>query len=160
MKNHSSILLMLLAIITLASCSGPKAPSFENLENLKIVSANKTKIVMSGKAIYHNPNEISGMLTHSNIKIIVNDVQVTEIDQDHSIDVPKSSDFMVPVHFSFNPKDLLQENKGFLKNALKSFINKKLQVQYVGSVTVKVIGVEFDVPVDYTETFSFGMNYE
>lgn len=160
MKNQFIFSALLFSLCILFACSGPQAPSFENLENLKVVSANKSKVVMSGKAIYHNPNEIAGTLTHSNIKIIVNGVEVTEIDQEHSIDVPKANDFTVPVYFSFNPSNLLQENKGFLKNALKSFIDKKLEVQYVGDVTVKVMGVEFDVPVDYTEKVSFGMKYE
>lgn len=94
-------------------CSKPSAPSFENLENLKIVSANKTKIVMSGKAIYNNPNNISGTLTHSNVKIIVNGVEVTEIDQNQSIEVPKSSDFTVPVNFPLIHRDYLKKIKDF-----------------------------------------------
>ncbi len=160
MKNWGLSSLSIVMLFFTIRCSKPSAPSFENLENLKIVSANKTKIVMSGKAIYNNPNDISGTLTHSNVKIIVNGVEVTEIDQNQSIEVPKYSDFTVPVNFSFNPQRLLNENKGFLKNALKSFLDKSLEVQYVGEVTLKVVGVEFDVPVDYTEMVSFGMKYE
>lgn len=160
MKNWSTSVFYLIALFLVYGCSGPESPSFENLENLKIKSANKSKVVMTGKAIYNNPNEISGKLTHSNIKIIVNDVEVTEIDQEHSIEVPKSSDFKVPVNFSFNPQSLMNENKGFLKNALKSFLDKSLEVQYVGTVTVEVLGINFDVPVDYTETVSFGMKYD
>jgi LEA14-like dessication related protein len=81
----------------------------------------------------------------------VNDVDITDIAHDVSIDVPKNSNFIVPITFSFNPKQLLEDNDGFLKNALKSFINKELQVEYKGSVTAEVMGASFDVPVEYTE---------
>ena len=141
-------------------CSGPSSPSFETLEDLKVVSASSEKVVLQGKAVYHNPNNITGMLTKTEMKIFVNDAEVTEINQHHSIAVPKASDFRVPVSFSFNPKKLRQENKGFLKNAIKSFLNKKMEVHYVGSVTIEVMRVPFDVDVDYTEKVSLGLRYE
>ena len=160
MKNYTLGILIMLSTLFIIGCSGPKSPSFEKLEDLKVVSANKSKVVLSGKALYHNPNNITGTLTKTNIKILVNDTEVTEIYQEHSIAVPKAADFKVPVKFSFNPQQLFKENKGFLRNALKSFIDKKMEIQYFGTVTVQVMGIDFDVPVDYSEKISFGLNYE
>ncbi|MBT8327850.1 MAG: hypothetical protein KJP21_09005 [Bacteroidia bacterium] len=141
-------------------CSGPSSPSFETLEELKVVSASADKVVLEGKAVYHNPNNITGMLTKTEMKIFINDVEVTEINQNHSIAVPKASDFKVPVSFQFNPKKLREENKGFLRNALKTFLNKKMEVHYKGFVTIEVLRMSFDVPVDYSEKVSLGLRYE
>ena len=157
-----TILFLAICIIGFTSgCSnGPKTPDFINLVNVKVKSAGVNKIVLSGDAVFNNPNSITGRLTKTNIHIKVNDVDITDIEQNVSIDVPKNSNFNVPVNFSFNPKKLTSENKGFLKNALKSFLNKDLTVEYDGDVTVEVLGIEFDVPVEYTEKVSIGLNYE
>ena len=161
MKIWTTALFVLLTIGLTTGCSeGPQSPDFLKLENVKIASANTSKVVLKGDALFNNPNAISGKLTKTNIHIKVNDVDITDIEQKVSIDVPKNSDFTVPVNFSFNPKKLTSENKGFLKNALKSFLNKELTIDYSGTVTVEVLGISFDVPVDFQERVSMGIKYE
>ena len=161
MKNYITIFFTIGTLLFTTGCSqGPQSPEFVKLHNVKIKSANRSNVVLSGDAIFNNSNPLSGKLIKTDIHIAVNDVSITDITQSVSIDVPKNSDFVVPVDFSFNPKKLHSENKGFLKNALKSFLNKALRVEYSGSVTVEVLGVSFDVPVEYTEKVSFGLNYE
>ncbi len=147
-------------IILVTSCTGPSSPSFKTLEDLKVVSAAPDKVVLKGNAIYHNPNNIVGMLTKTEMKIFINDVEVTEINQNHSIAVPKASNFSVPVSFQFNPKKLKDENKGYLRNVLKTFLSKNMEVHYLGSVTIEVMRVSFDVDVDYKEKVSLGLRYE
>jgi hypothetical protein len=85
-------------------------------------------------------------------------LDITDIEQTTSIDVPKNSNFTVPVNFSFNPKKLTQENEGFLQNAIKSFLSNELVIDYSGYVTIEVLGIGFDVPIDYTEKVSLGLN--
>ncbi|MFT4875983.1 MAG: LEA14-like dessication related protein [Bacteroidia bacterium] len=137
---------------------GPKSPSFINLDNVKILSANARKVVLQGDAIFNNPNAIAGKLTKTDIHIKINDVDITDIEQTTSIDVPKNSNFTVPVNFSFNPKKLTQDNDGFLQNAIKSFLSNELTIEYAGYVTIEVLGIGFDVPIDYTEKVSLGLN--
>lgn len=161
MKDFSVIFFISLLIGLTSGCSKkPKSPSFIKLENVKVVSMGLTKVVLSGDAIFNNPNAISGELTNIDIHIRVNDVDITDIDQEVSITIPKNSNFTMPVYFSFNPKQLSSENSGFLKNAIKSFLNKELSVVYQGKITVKVLSISFDVPVAYTEKVSLGLNKE
>lgn len=161
MKNYCIVLFTLVSLtLTIGCTEGPETPAFTNLKNVKVVSANLNKMVLSGDAVFNNPNSIGGKLTKTNIHIKVNDVDITDIQQNISVEVPKNSDFNIPVQFSFNPKKLASENQGFLKSALKSFLNKDLTVEYDGYVTVEVLGVAFDVPVEYTEKVSVGLNYE
>ncbi|PCJ66328.1 MAG: hypothetical protein COA58_06010 [Bacteroidetes bacterium] len=161
MKNWVICLLTLVIVVFTNGCnSGPKSPDFIRLENVKISSANINKIVLKGDAIFNNPNPISGKLTSTNIHIKVNNVDITEIKQNISITVPKNSDFTVPVDFSFSPKKLTSENEGFLKNVISSFLKKELAVSYEGTVTVEVLGIAFEVPIDYSEKVNLGLNYD
>ena len=137
---------------------GPKSPSFINLDNVKIISANARKVVLQGDAIFNNPNAIAGKLIKTDIHIKINDVDITDIEQTTLIDVPKNSNFTVPVNFSFNPEKLVQDNEGFLQNAIKSFLSNELTIEYAGCVTIEVLGIGFDVPIDYTEKVSLGLN--
>jgi len=137
---------------------GPKSPSFINLDNVKIVTANASRVVLQGDAIFNNPNAIAGKLTKTDIHIKINDVDITDIEQTTLVDVPKNSNFTVPVNFSFNPEKLVQDNEGFLQNAIKSFLSNELTIEYAGYVTIEVLGIGFDVPIDYTEKVSLGLN--
>ena len=161
MKGSYLFKLTIVSLILISGCmGGPKSPSFINLDNVKIVTANASRVVLQGDAIFNNPNAIAGKLTKTDIHIKVNDVDITDIEQTTSIDVPKNSNFTVPVNFSFNPKKLTQENEGFLQNAIKSFLSNELAIEYAGYVTIEVLGIGFDVPVDYTEKVSLSLNYE
>ena len=160
MKIWIANLLTISTFLFITGCSGPQSPTFLKLENVKVASANRSKVVLKGNAVFHNPNNITGMLTNTKIKILVDGIEVTEVDQEHSIAVPQSGDFRVPLDIVFNPKKLLKENKGFLRSVIKNFVNKKMEVQYFGTVTVQVMGVSFDVPIDYSEKISFGINHE
>jgi LEA14-like dessication related protein len=161
MKKFSVITFISLLIGFTSGCSEkPESPYFIKLENVKVVSASLTKVVLSGDAVFNNPNALSCELTKTNIHIRVNDVDITDINQDISIALPRNSNFTLPVYFSFNPKQLSSENNGFLKNAIKSFLNKEITVEYQGDITVKVLGVHFDVPIAYSETVSLRLNNE
>ncbi|MFT5349167.1 MAG: LEA14-like dessication related protein [Bacteroidia bacterium] len=159
MKGYRIFKLTIGSLILISGCmGGPKSPSFINLDNVKILSANARKVVLQGDAIFNNPNAIAGKLTKTDIHIKINDVDITDIEQTTSIDVPKNSNFTVPVNFSFNPKKLTQDNDGFLQNAIKSFLSNELTIEYAGYVTIEVLGIGFDVPIDYTEKVSLGLN--
>ena len=152
MKGYCLFKLTIGSLILISGCmGGPKSPSFINLNNVKILSANARKVVLQGDAI-------AGKLIKTDIHIKINDVNITDIEQTTSIDVPKNSNFTVPVNFSFNPKKLTKDNDGFLQNAIKSFLSNELNIEYAGCVTIEVLGIGFDVPIDYTEKVSLGLN--
>ena len=159
MNGYCLFKLTIGSLILISGCmGGPKSPSFINLDNVKILSANARKVVLQGDAIFNNPNAIAGKLIKTDIHIKINDVNITDIEQTTLIDVPKNSNFTVPVNFSFNPKKLTKDNDGFLQNAIKSFLSNELNIEYAGCVTIEVLGIGFDVPIDYTEKVSLGLN--
>lgn len=131
MNGYCLFKLTIGSLILISGCmGGPKSPSFINLDNVKILSANARKVVLQGDAIFNNPNAIAGKLTKTDIHIKINDVDITDIEQTTLINVPKNSNFTVPVNFSFNPEKLVQDNEGFLQNAIKSFLSNELTIEY------------------------------
>ena len=159
MNGYCLFKLTIGSLILISGCmGGPKSPSFINLDNVKIVTANASRVVLQGDAIFNNPNAIAGKLTKTDIHIKINDVDITDIEQTTLINVPKNSNFTVPVNFSFNPEKLVQDKDGFLQNAIKNFLSNELTIEYAGCVTIEVLGIGFDVPIDYTEKVSLGLN--
>ena len=159
MKNLFLIGFTISLFVFTTSCQGPSTPSFEKLEDVKVLKASKNNVILKANALYHNPNSIGGTLTQTQMKILVNDVEVSEINQRHEITVPKQGDFRVPVTIQFNPQKLSKENKGFFRNTIKSFLQKKLKLTYTGKVVIRILNIDFDVPVDYSEKVSLDFNY-
>lgn len=159
MKNLFVASLAIVLFGLTIGCQGPVTPSFKNLEDVKMLKASKNNVIIKANAVYHNPNAVGGTLTQTKMKILVNDIEVSEINQRHEIAVPKQSDFKVPVTIQFNPQKLSDENKGFFKNAIKSFFQKNLKLTYTGKVVIRVLNIDFDVPVDYSEKVSLDLNY-
>lgn len=151
MKNYLLSIPLFLAIFLTSGCKSPESPTFQKLDNVNLSSINSTKTELTANAVFHNPNNINGILTHTNIKVIVNEVEVSEIDQDFDINIPKSSNFSIPINISFNPKEIFRENEGFLKNLLRTWVNDEMKIQYLGTVTIKVLGISFKIPIDHTE---------
>lgn len=158
MKTRKLLIALILSGLFHA-CTAPTAPEFEGLKDVKIAKAGVNNISLTGDALYNNPNAISGKLVNTNILVFVDGIEVTKIKQKESIDVPANSDFKVPVFISFDPKTLITENKGFLKNALKNLVKRNIELKYLGAVTIELAGIQFDVPVEYSEKVNLGVNY-
>lgn len=147
-------------LFVLSSCSDAvKSPEFKGVENLKIKKATINYAEVDGYAIYHNPNIVGGVLTKTDIDIFVNGKKITKINQKMDVKVPAEDDFKIPVTFNFNPRDLANKEDGILKSVLKNLKNKKVDVQYKGTVTIEILGQAIDVPVDFEDSISLGLNF-
>ena len=60
------------------------------------------------------------------------------------------SDFTIPVELDFDRKEVFGGG-GFLKNAVKAFMDDDLEIQYKGTVDVEVLGIGIPVDVDYSQ---------
>ena len=158
--KHTNLLYIVGLTIFLVACSGPEAPSFQGLKDLKVKSANLHMVNLVGKAVYNNPNAVGGSLTYSDVKIKVNDVLVTHAVQNESISIPASSEFEVPIDLAID-LDKLKEAKGDgkLLDAFSNVLKRNILLEYEGYVTVKLAGISVDIPVDYKEKVDVGLLY-
>ena len=58
---------LLLFIIASTSCAVKQKPTFIKVDNIKLITANSTKITVSADALFNNPNVIGGRQTWPNI---------------------------------------------------------------------------------------------
>jgi len=93
---------------------------------------------------------VGATVVRSETHVTVNGIAVGKVDQIEQIEVPGKGDFKVPVSISFPPKEIFK-SKGLLRSAIQILSNEKAKVEYKGTMTFSVAGVEFELPVDHSE---------
>ena len=131
------------------ACSKPTAPTFSKMEDVEVLDVKNGQVYVTANAIFNNPNPVSGKLVDTNLKVMVNEIDMGTVQQDTTTAIPANSDFKVPVNINFPLKKVFESKKGLLKGVLNALIDKKANVKYEGTITLNFLKVDFDVPVDY-----------
>ena len=143
---------LLLFIIASTSCSVKQKPTFIKVDNIKLITANSTKITVSADALFNNPNVIGGRLNTEGVQVYVNDISFGRIETEE-FKVPANDDFTVPLKIQIKTKDLLdKDSKGFFNGLLNSVLNRSLKVRYEGTIQFKALGINHSYPINKTET--------
>ena len=146
---------LLFVLLLFVSCAGPKEPEFKEMKNFsaKIISMNDVQV--TGISVYHNPNTMGGTLTAMDMEVWVDNVSVGVLKKDLSVAIPGNGEFELPFEVQFDPKKVFK-TEGLLGGLLAVLANKKMNVKYKGSVTIEMMGVDIDVPVDFSEEMTLG----
>ena len=143
---------LLIFIIVSTSCAVKQKPTFIKVDNIKLITANSTKITVSADALFNNPNVIGGRLNTDGVQVYVNDISFGRIETEE-FKVPANDDFTVPLKIQIKTKDLLdKDSKGFLNGLLNSVLNRSLKVRYEGTIQFKALGINHSYPINKTET--------
>ena len=70
---------LLLFIIASTSCGVKQKPTFIKVDNIKLITASSTKVILSANALFNNPNLIGGRLNTDGVMVIL-DVPFCELD--------------------------------------------------------------------------------
>ncbi len=131
------------------ACSKPAAPTFLKMEDVEVVDVKDKQVYVTANAVFNNPNPVAGKLVDTDLKVIVNEIDMGTVQQDTTTAIPANSNFKVPVHINFPINKVFSSKKGLLKGVLNALIDKKANVKYEGTITLNFLKVNFDVPVDY-----------
>ena len=143
---------LLLFIIASTSCAVKQKPTFIKVDNIKLITANSTKITVSADALFNNPNVIGGRLNTEGVQVYVNDISFGRIETEE-FKVPANDDFTVPLKIQINTKDLFDKDpNGFLNGLLNSVLNRTLKVRYEGTIQFKALGINHSYLINKTET--------
>tara|TARA_B110000971_G_scaffold2478_1_gene2712 strand:+ start:5488 stop:5949 length:462 start_codon:yes stop_codon:yes gene_type:complete len=143
---------LLLFIIASTSCAVKQKPTFIKVDNIKLITANSTKITVSADALFNNPNVIGGRLNTEGVQVYVNNISFGRIETEE-FKIPANDDFTVPLKIQIKTKDLLdKDSKGFLNGLLNSVLNRSLKVRYEGTIQFKALGINHSYPINKTET--------
>jgi len=137
-------------VLLMSSCSVKKKPIFIKVDNVKIVSVTSDTIRLKAAAFFKNPNDIGGVISTDEIKIIVNGAEIAEVFADE-FKVPARKEFSVPLTAVIPTKRIFENNKnGILGGLINSFLNKSIKVQFKGNLKYKVFGFSKTYPIDKT----------
>lgn len=139
-----------LLVLCLIGCSDNVAPTFKRIKNIKVKELNLRNITIESELVYSNPNRFGGNVMAFDIDVIVNDINVGKLKQIGQIEILAKQDFVLPSTISFPPKQVFKSDN-FFKSALQVFANEKADVQYLGTMTINIAGLDFEIPVKHKE---------
>lgn len=149
--RYLAVLSLVLALLVGSSCHNiVKSPQFVAMQNLKFGGLTTNGATLKAEAVFNNPNRIGVQLTQTNLDVLVNQKNAAHVTQAYQVKVPAHSDFKVPVDINITPAQLMADGWGFITG-------KKIKVRYKGSVTIRALRRNFNVPVDYEQEVDMSM---
>jgi len=152
MKN---ILYILVFSLFVFSCNiENKKPEYRQIENVQVKDFSENNITITADAIVFNPNNVSVFLQNTEIDVFANEIKVSHISQTENTEITKKSEFKIPLKANFKLQDLIKDEASILdilSNALNTYKDKKIALEFNGTATFKIAGIEFDVPIEHTE---------
>ncbi|QHI34760.1 hypothetical protein IMCC3317_01040 [Kordia antarctica] len=144
-------LIIIPILLLIVSCKVKEKPLFVKVDNIVIVDATLETIELTADAYFINQNDVSGSLESKGIEVFVNDISVANVTSE-SFEVPARKEFSIPLKVIIPTKEVYENNKnGLLDGILNSIVNKKMKVQYKGTITYSTFGFSYDYIVDKTQ---------
>ena len=152
MKNSlNNQFALLLGVILLAAGCAPKEPVvLREVQIIQVTPGKNGNPILKANAIFHNPNSGSMKLKQINLEIMLDNKRVAVIDQQMDSMIKGKADFTLPLEVQLQLKDV-----GLLDTILSLFGGKKYDVQFVGSLKVRVSGFPVKIPVNYKDQIKF-----
>ena len=120
--------LFLLTILTcFFNCTVNETPEFIGVNTIKVEDSNSKFITLKAEAEFLNPNDIGGSLKTDDLKVIINNNEISSVTTE-SFDVPAKDKFTIPLRAKI-PTDSLFSDKN-LSSILGSLLTKNMKVQY------------------------------
>lgn len=145
-----SIAATLLAVCALMfnSCLPKQIVELKDIKNLAVGPGPNGLPVLSGDAVFFNPNKSRMKLKAIKVEVFVDDKKAAIADHEIDVIVKGKSEFTVPLKVELQMKDFA------LTDALKSLLGgKTYKLHYLGSLKVNINGFPARVPIDHTEDF-------
>jgi len=151
------LLVLILALITLASCTVSQEPDFLKLDEYKIENINRKEIKLSTNAYFHNPNDVGCEVVKTDIDVFINGLEVSKVTQLNAINLEAGNEFSIPMLTSVPLEKISKDKGGILGGALTTLLNKNIKVEYEGIVTLKKLGIAFDIEIKGEEMLKLSL---
>lgn len=145
------VITYLTVLIVVVACSVSSEPEFIKMENIFPKKVSMLKVQIVSDAVFYNPNDVGCELVATDITVLANGNEVGKATQTKNVEVSSKGEFTIPLEVSFSPMKLLEDRETLATTSLPNLLNKKVEVAYKGTVTLKKAGVSFDVPVEKTD---------
>jgi LEA14-like dessication related protein len=137
------IIVVILILSILGSCSNVKAPEFKSIKDL-VADANGKVITVKGMGLFYNPNTTKMVLKSANIEVFMNEQSITRINRKFDLLLLPEHEFVVPLEVDLNQDQIRELIKN---NALQLLLGKGLKFTYKGNIRVRAYHVTIKVPL-------------
>lgn len=154
MKNILYFSLCLAFLFT--SCSSVLEPTLERIEDVDIVEMSKSRLELNAFMVLKNPNGFALDLSKADITVYVDEIELAKIDQSYDTSMPKEGEFKMPVNIKLDLDKLYGDNPiAALGKGMQIMKDKKLTVQFKGTILVGKGVAKISVPIDQEEEVKF-----
>jgi LEA14-like dessication related protein len=153
---NSRFLIFILLASLLYSCTSIEEPTLERVEDVKILTLNKSKVEINANMILKNPNSFALDLEKAELVAMLDDVEVANIDQTYETEMPARSEFKMPVYINMDLDRLYNDNPlQALAKGLEIMSDRSLDVRFMGTIKAGKSVAKISVKVDQMETVNF-----
>ena len=104
-------LFLLTILACFFNCTVNETPEFIGVNTIEVEDSNSKFITLKAEAEFLNPNDIGGTLKTDDLKIIINNNEISSVTTE-SFEVPKKDKFTIPLRAKI-PTDSLFSDKKF-----------------------------------------------
>ncbi len=150
------ILYFLLFVLLLGSCTSIEDPTLERIEDVEVLTMNKSKVEINANMILNNPNAFALDLENADLKVLLDDVEIADIDQTYETSMPAEGEFKMPIYINMDLDKLYNDNPlQALAKGLEIMSDRKLDVKFQGTIKAGKGMAKISVDVDQLETVEF-----
>ena len=142
-------LLFVICVISLYSCSSPKALEYKTYHNFTVQKLGFNNTTVSLNLEYYNPNNFGLQLRNTDLDIFINGSRFGHSTSDTLINIPRRNTFILPIKFDVDMQNIF-------KNAMNTLLGKEVLVRLAGKLRVGKGNIFMSFPLNYEskETFS------
>ena len=140
----------------LSSCSSILEPTVERIEDVDVVEMSKSKLELNAFMVLKNPNGFALDLDNADLTVYVDDIELAKINQTYETTMPKEGEFNMPININMDLDKLYRDNPlAAIGKGIQIMSDKKLTVQFKGTILVGKGIAKVSVPVDQMEEVKF-----
>ncbi|RYY61099.1 MAG: hypothetical protein EOO05_07585 [Chitinophagaceae bacterium] len=116
----------LLLVVVVASCRPIKDPVFNGIENVRVNNVGLGESSVTLGMSYTNPNNYRAKLKSAEGDAWMDSTYLGHFVVDSTVEIPASSNFLVPVNLTVDMKQIL-------KNSFSALLNKQVLIRITGT---------------------------
>jgi LEA14-like dessication related protein len=141
MRIYSVLFALLLAF--LSSCTDIKDPQFRRVEDFGLRKINFTNADIGFRVVYFNPNSFGVTAKETAVDVYVDSIYLGKFTQPGSTDVPKNSEFAIPLEGKVDIASALKLNR-------KDLLKRDILLRANGNIKVGKAGVFITKNINYS----------
>ena len=147
---------MLGLTLFLSSCTSVLEPTVERIEDVDVVEMTSSKIELNAFMVLKNPNGFELDLDNADLTVYADDIELAKINQTYETSMPSKGEFKMPININMDLDKLYKNDPlGAIGKGLQIMSDKKMEVQFKGTILVGKGFAKISVPVDQVEEVKF-----